>query len=339
MPEKRRVPAWILFFGAAVLAGLLDEGLCRLILPKDYRIGFLTERSTEDRPRFTAGRPTVRQSDGITYHFDADGFRLSGSDGDPDGTVLFIGDSITLGFLVKDEETLVAAAQRRLRERGLRVRCLNAGATGIGAAAELRLLRWLLARHRVSAVVEEVYPANDLTDNWQDGGFAVEDGALVEKDPPLTPPLMRLRGLLLGNGLTRRSKMLMLLANTFFNGVTFLPRVDDGMVELERRLLGETARTVSQKRIPLLLVVVPSPAEAGVRPVPHWRETPNDGDPAVYDQVAALVRGLGVPALDLQSTLVRPEHYVAGDTHLSPFGNEAAGRAIADRLMSLLPRR
>ena len=164
MPENRRAPAWALVLGGLALAGLLGEGLCRLALPKDYSIGFLTERSTEDRPRFTAGRPTTRQSDGITYHFDADGFRLGGPDGRTDRTVLFIGDSLTLGFLVRDEETLVAAAARRLRERGLRVRCLNAGATGIGAAAELRLLRWLLARHHVDCVVEQVYPANALSD-------------------------------------------------------------------------------------------------------------------------------------------------------------------------------
>jgi len=115
--------------------------------------------------------------------------------------------------------------------------------------------------------------------------------------------------------------------------------VDDGLVELERRLLIETVRTLREKRIPLLLVVVPSPGEAGVRPVPRPRVTPNDGDPVVYGRVAALVGGLGVPAMDLKSVLGQPEHYLSWDTHLSPVGNEAAGRAIADRLVSLMPRR
>lgn len=42
-----------------------------------------------------------------------------------------------------------------------------------------------------------------VTDNWQDGGFALEGGVLVEKNPPLIPPLLVLRGYLLGNALTR----------------------------------------------------------------------------------------------------------------------------------------
>ena len=117
MLEDLRSSTGRLILGALVLAGLLGEGLCRRALPRGYSICFLTNRSTEDRPRFTAGHPTDRQSDGLTYHFDADGFRLNGPGGGSGRAVLFIGDSITMGFLVKDEETLVAAAERRLSAR------------------------------------------------------------------------------------------------------------------------------------------------------------------------------------------------------------------------------
>src|SRR5207302_2708790 len=130
---------------------------------------------------------------GRTFSYDEDGFR-TGSGLPYDRSVLFIGDSFTEGVGVADDDTFAQATERALRRDGIRSRSLNAGHRGFGAAQELKMLRRMLARLPVDAVVVQSFPMNDPSDNIAFGGFGISDGHLVEYDPPRVPLRARLAG-------------------------------------------------------------------------------------------------------------------------------------------------
>src|SRR5262249_53521397 len=153
------------------------------VLGVHYPTRFSTRRITEEA--FEARRGTSLPVNDVNYSFDEEGFRHTGSEGHPDDyVVLFIGDSWTEGSGVADDGAYAATTERSLAKRGIRTRSLNAGMAGLGTAHELRLMRRILDRRHVDAVVFQIFPLNDLDDDWEDGGFGVENGRLVEFEPP-----------------------------------------------------------------------------------------------------------------------------------------------------------
>lgn len=70
-----------------------------------------------------------------------------GSGGEPQPTpvrIVFLGDSLTAGLGLPEEEAFPALVERRLLEEGLRVRAVNAGVSGDTSAGGLNRLDWLL---------------------------------------------------------------------------------------------------------------------------------------------------------------------------------------------------
>lgn len=188
MDDGRSKTGWrraALLLGGILAGGVIGEiashvvwGTCTLRI----RTAVASERDFDGR------RGSSREDDGARCTFDADGFRAEGDPAEFDRKVLFVGDSFTQGYGVADGESFPAQTGRALARRGIKVRALNAGNSGAGAAQELRLLRRLLGQMKVDALVLQVFPHNDLDDNWQDGGFAVAEGQLVEWSPPRPPP-------------------------------------------------------------------------------------------------------------------------------------------------------
>lgn len=66
--------------------------------------------------------------------------------------ILFLGDSLTVGYGVMPEQAYPALIQERLRAEGLEYHVVNAGVTGDTTASGLRRLDWLL-RGRVDLLV------------------------------------------------------------------------------------------------------------------------------------------------------------------------------------------
>lgn len=71
-----------------------------------------------------------------------------------DPLVVFLGDSLTAGFGLSQEEAFPALIQEMLEERGLRVRMVNAGVSGDTTAGGLRRLPWLLQQRPDLLVIE-----------------------------------------------------------------------------------------------------------------------------------------------------------------------------------------
>jgi acyl-CoA thioesterase-1 len=64
-----------------------------------------------------------------------------------DRVVAFLGDSLTAGYGVAEEEAFPAIVGERLRERGIAVRIVNAGVSGDTTAGGLSRVSWVLEQH------------------------------------------------------------------------------------------------------------------------------------------------------------------------------------------------
>ena len=298
----------------------------------DLDFHFPTARLKDDQ--FTRRAGAAFDGNGTRYAFDADGFRIGGTPAAAAGvrTVLFLGDSFTQGFGVSGNEAFPATTCDQLRARDITARCLNAGVTGFGTAHELRLLVKVLQRAdpAIDAVVFQVCPYNDLRDNWEDGGFGLQEGKLAMWDPPRVPIGVRLRDALFDNRIARASRIVTLAANAWFASFPPDEKSDPSTFELERRLLDEVVATAQARGIPVVLLVAVTSWEADQVSSQAYDE------PARVDFFATAARQLGVPWIDARTIARAPEHFIPNDGHFSVAGNALVGAALADQLAPLL---
>ena len=328
-PSLRRRLALIAF--GAVVGIAAAEIILHFALP-DVDFHFPTARLTDDQFSRRAG--AAFDGNGTRYAFDADGFRISDTPPATAGvrTVLFLGDSFTQGFGVSGSEAFPATTCDRLRARGITARCLNAGVTGFGTTHELRLLVKVLQRDdlAIDAVVFQVCPYNDLRDNWEDGGFGVEEGKLAVWNPPRVPIGVWLRDALLDNRLARSSRIVTLAANAWFASFPADEKSDASTFELERRLLDEVVATAQGRGIPIVLLVAVTSWEADQVSSQFYDE------PGRVNFFATATRELGVPWIDARTIVRAPEHFIPNDGHFSAAGNALVGAALAEQLAPLL---
>lgn len=67
--------------------------------------------------------------------------------------VVFLGDSLTAGFGLSEQEAFPARVEARLRQRGIPLRVVNAGVSGDTSAGGLRRLDWILRQEPEVVVV------------------------------------------------------------------------------------------------------------------------------------------------------------------------------------------
>jgi lysophospholipase L1-like esterase len=330
----RRLFAHVMLACAGVVAALvLVEIALRLAWPGG--IGFQVQWGMPDDAVESRAHNDFRDATG-TYTYDDDGFR-AGSGLPYERSILFIGDSFTEGRGVSDDETFARAAERALRRDGVMARSLNAGHRGFGPAQELKVMKRMLGRFRINAVVVQSFPMNDLSDNIAHGGFGVLHGALVEFDPPRAPLRARVVGAIAGS-FVEKLYVVRVVANAINSG-NAVPYDSTDAFELESALLTEIIATVRARRIPIVVLLVPTQLVQDVR-----RGLESDGSPAHrgevqrFESVRRFVMGLDVPwidAGDLIPDLAADAARVDG-AHFSKEGNAAVGEAIARELEPLL---
>ncbi len=246
----------------------------------------------DDDPERRA-RQTTRTVWG-TFTYDENGFRI-GSGLPYDRTILFIGDSFTEGFGVGDDETFARATERALRRDGLLVRSLNAGNRGFGAAQELKVLRRVLARSPVDAIVMQSFPMNDLSDNLAYGGFGIVSGQLVEYETPSPPLRTRVTGAIARSWL-RYFFVVRAVANAMSAGTA--PYDSPSSFDLERAILSEIVSVARGRGIPLVVLVIPTRLVQDVRRGGMPRSPAQVAEIQRFERVRALVQGFGVPWID-----------------------------------------
>lgn len=77
-----------------------------------------------------------------------------------DGVIVAVGDSLTAGFGVKEEDNYPSLLQRRLEAEGLHYRVINSGVSGETSSGTLSRLNWILSSLKPDIVILET-GAND----------------------------------------------------------------------------------------------------------------------------------------------------------------------------------
>jgi acyl-CoA thioesterase-1 len=93
--------------------------------------------------------------------------------------VVFLGDSLTAGLGLDEDQAYPARVGKELARRGLPVRVINAGVSGDTSAGGLERLGWLLAQHPDLLVVE--LGANDGLRGQPLAGIEANLRAIVER--------------------------------------------------------------------------------------------------------------------------------------------------------------
>jgi lysophospholipase L1-like esterase len=242
--------------------------------------------------------------------------------------VLFVGDSFAAGNQVNDGESMVAVAERNLNSQGLDVDALNAGSQGLGTSQQVELLHHLVETMRFEAVVLVIFASNDLLNNWEDGRYGVEDGALVQRHPLQRPFRTRLRTRLVQDELLGGSMVVRLVLGPLTEGPTH-PSDED--FELERLLLLDFAQTARAHGAAPVFALVGTEHDCVADS--WWTQFVEGFRPSPRTRVAQMLQDMDAPWVDLCTVANRAEHY---NNHYTPAGNEVVGAAIADLLAPLL---
>lgn len=251
---------------------------------------------------------------------DADGYILPPpADGDEtfDETIVFFGDSFVESVYVSEAGRFVARTQARLREAGIRARCLNAGYSG---ATTLHLLMAMLGKvgrsPKTSIVL--VVPSNDALSLIKKGGFwcmndrryapvvPIPDGAEAGAQPLDRGDLQAVLNLFVDA--CKRLRLELMLA-------TFPHRTADHAADpwLSRRFRNA----------------------ANYTKLLGWRESVNSVARAVATR-------LGLPFVDLDTMLSTRTELFYDDLHMNEAGSvrvaEILGEALIARRMPAGPR-
>ncbi len=198
VPPARRLPRWLrgllaLAFGL-VVAGLLAEGLVLLVLGEQVKF----PRHVVEAPwglRYNDPGSSYRHKSpdvNIRFHINGQGMR---ADRDfayakPAGVkrILSLGDSFTIGYEVKGDETFSSVLERELNagNSGHKVEVLNAGVSGFGNAEECVYLERELLKYDPDVVMVSFF-GNDLDDNIRSDLFGLEGDKLVERKRSYVP--------------------------------------------------------------------------------------------------------------------------------------------------------
>ena len=179
--------AALLLVASLVFCLVVMEGLVRAFVPV-RNVG----------PSFTTYDPVYGKR--LKENFDADrlspefemrfstnslGFRGPEIPAIPDGAVLFVGDSFTMGYGVSDGKEFPALLDRRLAAGGGGVPVVNLGMGDNGNGRALKYLRDEAAGLAPRLVVLQLH-WNDFIDNLREGLFALDvaSGELVELEAP-----------------------------------------------------------------------------------------------------------------------------------------------------------
>ena len=247
--------------------------------------------------------------------------------------ILFLGDSLTYGQGVADDETVPAALQRALQEREPRLRwnVVNAGCRAYGTSHELGLLAELGARIQPDHVLLGWY-WNDVSERaiqptyesfLPRGEFAFDTGDRVEGWGWLRWHALQL---------PRRSALVMLVHDLFSDkNQMFAPEiVEDGFRRLDPELAGFRAECARLGATAVMVIFPDANRLAGAE-----RSRPFD------ERAAALARQHELPLIELLPAL-EPLHAATGrlpilafDGHYDAEANRAMGAAIAARLLAL----
>jgi lysophospholipase L1-like esterase len=257
----------------------------------------------------------------------------------PTGTtrILFLGDSVTFGYRVAYEDTIVHHVEQELRELGHPVEAINAGVGGYSPWQELAYLEGEGLRYQPDLVVLS-FVLNDVTTKFglpRFGGSRVAfqlrqaGGPWLASQSGVFFTLHHLRGrAAVGRDVSQGAADAQLLDVESLVRRPEDPRVDEAW-QITLANVREIVRLCREREIGIMLVAFPYRFQL--------RE-PDANDP--QRRLAAFAAEEGLLYIDMLERLIKvgeqersdPWHYFVDYDHLSPLGARVASRLIVDAI-------
>ena len=247
---------------------------------------------------------------------------LAGQLGYPE-RILVLGDSFAFGLGVGEAEALPRRLAERFNPR--RVGVINGAQTGYSAIQEAEFGAWLSERVRPTLILQFLFLANDVLDDYQRSHERVEVhyGYRLPRDRRLRGPFF--------DYLRTHSYSWM-----FVDGRIGRQRTGEARRSLRRRAREQPGGFVGPT-IDAVLMLHRHCARQGIRF--GVALVPYRGEATVYaDPVTSALTRCGVPLLDLAPGGFEPGDHLVGDSHWSPDGHRRAAALVAPFLDELLTR-
>ena len=349
---------------ALVAAGLgvgllLGEGVLRIAAPQPTgATPFVTHPTLITRMAPSeAGTISIPGVYRYEWTHDADGMRISPwgtHDAEPEGSVLFLGDSFAYGMGVQANETVSSRTAEALGARGMAPLVRNGAAVSKGPAYALRLLETVGAAWRGDAVVYVFYP-NDFANLRHRLHAALDSkGRLI--DPRGDAPNVRRRARI-GNlpgvrGIAERSHLAGLVRRAALGAIGTNgpgPEVIDldttatptayhtpDVLPLARAVFAALDSTVQARGGRLITLYAPSAAE-----VAHLRRT---GTPSADEMAFDRIRSaLGLDGVSATRAIAASELPIAAlyypEIHWRADAHALAAAAVIDPVQAALCER
>lgn len=280
----------------------------------------------EYRHRFTTNSQGFRGSKEYTLQKPTGIFRI-----------ITLGDSVTLGHGVADDETFSAVLERTLGE-AIPTEVINMGVSGFGTAEELLQLRHVALQYQPDLVVLAYFP-NDPYNNMVSKLYAAADGKLYRLEQAFVPAIFIRDHLYSIPGysfLCQHSHVVNFIRNRasgfFINRLAQENQISSqtsknmtaAEAELTTLLLQELMADLKQHRIPLIVMNIPLIREGEMienLPLENLKfESPNS---YLFDVGGKIYEGLSFSALSYEK-----------DSHPRPH----AHRLIGEKLSELIKR-
>lgn len=259
--------------------------------------------------------------------------------------VLILGDSLTWGFGVADEETFVVRLETLLATTypELDIQVLNGGVPGYSTADQLAFLQSRGARLKPDLVIVQFLSVNDLQDNRTPASTwaTIQDGMLAHRAPVSEKGAVSSLPFRMRLWLRTNSHLARFAFDTIgYQGARFgiLRQVDvlgeenfskeDAQVGTE--LLVQIARTATELGAQSLFLYTTGQAQI----IQDSYERPRSASVVENAAQQALVPWVDA-AQQLQQRPDRYQLYYAMDGHWTPAGHRAMAEILADELMEL----
>jgi lysophospholipase L1-like esterase len=265
--------------------------------------------------------------------------------------ILLLGPSFAFGWAVNYEDAFAARLERLLGERdfgrGRRVEVVNAGVNSLGIAQGLRWLEAEGVAYQPDLILQFVYASMAVNAKASGEAIVNEDGYLVPKDYSFSLWIRE-----------QVKKSALVFYGWAIYASRFAP--SDGKVQGAGRpmemhanfdpasdalkpslgLYDELRRVAAKAGAELQLVYFPLSYVVHREDLPRWRHlgvTDVDAAIAFDADYCSYLAKTGLPCLDITPSLIEAAQggerlYYWLDVHWTPKGNEAAARAVADRL-------
>ena len=318
----------LLLLGSLLLVTVLSEFLVRMFVPVRMVGSSFTVYDPILGKRLKNNFTTIRKTPEFTIKFSTNSYSHRGPEPEsfPTQSILFLGDSFTMGYGVTDGEEFPAIIRSKLSEQNQPIPIVNTGMGANGNGRWIKFLHTEAKAYKPRVVIIQLM-ANDFSDNIHERLFELStDNQLTELPVPPIETIRVVQNVVDKIPGLANSHLLGLAYQTFkefgqrsISPATITADTDYISIdsdELTYRILDEVISICRQENWPMLAISV------GIR-----------GQRAV--EIIRQLRAADIPTITTPGRDERPDLFYEIDGHWNPAGHALIADLVLSELASL----